>query len=261
MFATRPMLTAATIVATFDKVGATIPAPVRSAYETAEKVSREAKRLGQSGPDLTVAVYNALAEGRDPATDEAVQVALAAQSLGGEVVVRKVEADAGERLVNVMADQADAIVKAWRKPFDAAARDLTSAHSILGDIELTDTGAVVRRGAAATDAWANANKADATIAEIITGWATLARLIRATDDAKRTALRITQPTPTQWTEHKLTGRSLSAWEAVRLGLELHLPTTSEYRAALSELQAADEARSNATTVRQPSGVSVYQARV
>jgi hypothetical protein len=230
------------IITASEQVGAKLPPAVVEAYDRTTRHSQKAAAIYPPAGALAAAVVAALDADRDPAADPTVQRLLAAQQLGGSDrgAVRGVQSLLEQQLQDVCRAQAGAIVKAWRRPFDAAAATLVKAHERLGDIDLDDTGTVVQQGGDAAAVWASARAALSAIAQINDAWFSLAQLTRfASDNPHLAALRITSASPEQyaaWVDDKR-GRRAGAWEMVAAGLPLSLADGSEFARRCSAIEA------------------------
>lgn len=128
--------------------------------------------------DMSSAVAAALADGRDPTGDPAVQRAVTAGAISGHGVRQSVTGAATGQVQTVYADHAGALVDVLRGPFDRAAEDLAAAHATLGDIDLDDTDTIVKRGPDAASAWSQATTAAATVKIVTDAWGQLYDFVR-----------------------------------------------------------------------------------
>ena len=218
------------IMTAVNALGASAPKGIAESYEETNRVSAAARALGAGREDLAIAVNGALVAGRDPAKDPEVQRVLIASQIANEGVVQTVESIAFKRFREVCTANAEPLVIAWRKPFDAAATKLASCFQQIGPIPLEDTGSIMQRGGDIAAVWAEAQSATQTIESIRTGWTALAQFTRtAPINPDFRVLQLAEVSYAAWTEHTLRRRKLNPWEYQLAGLDLSLPTAAEYR--------------------------------
>jgi hypothetical protein len=235
MYARTPLSTVKSIIATSDTVGATLPKPVTDAHARAVRITTGAQHL-HPGPDaLTAAVVSALDAGRDPAADpEVARLHLSAILGVGAGMTRTVEDVVGTQLLGVVVDHAEAIIRAWAKPFDKAAAALVGAHRVIGDVPLDDTATILRAGGDIAATWAQATAASQTVGLLAAAWVDLATVTRfAPVDPNRAALRFADVAADK--ADSLDLRKLGAWDAVRAGLPLSLADGLTYRRRVAAL--------------------------
>lgn len=218
--------TTSVILGTFNTLGLTPPKAILEARARAERVSA-GSQLGR-GDGLPRAVARAIDAGADPATDPEVARLLTLAQLASRNIGDAVTQVAKDDLASVFTEHSDAIVKAWRKPFDQAAATLAAAHGVLGSVELEQTADIISRGGTAADAWVQAQTATGTIDVIQSGWTSLAGLQHVTLDRQYFALRTADIDVNTWLRLKLTDQKLKPWQVVSEGLTLSLPTMREY---------------------------------
>jgi flavin-binding protein dodecin len=229
---------AAQLIAALDKVGAKPPAAVAESYATTIRVS---DAIGVRPESIYPAIAAALTRGDDPTTDTEVQRILTSGQISNGGVIAGVDDIAFTRFREVAAEHADGIVTAFRKPFDQAATTLTTAHQSLGDVPLSDSDTILRIGGDAPAQWALAQSAVQTITLIIRGWAALAAFTGISSDAIRhQVLRISAPSYEQWVSQELEGKKADPWAAILEGLDLALPTSSQYRERVDTIQHGAE---------------------
>ena len=123
--------------------------------------------------------------------------------------------------------QADAIVAAWREPFDQAAATLTVAHSHIGDVPLTDAQTILHKGANIAEVWAGARSAVETIDALLLAWASLMPFARLVTPQKgHELLRLAAIDWPTWRDTNLP--DANPWAMVRASHTLSLPTADEY---------------------------------
>jgi len=230
------------IIGSFTDSGAKAPKSFADAHGRATRIAAAARNLGAGQGDLAQAVMAALDAGRDPAADPDVQrIAIAAQ-IANPGIEQQIDALAFDGFHEACAVHTDAIIAAWRKPFDAAAAVLADAHQRLGNVALEDTTAIIAKGADAADVWAKATAAVKIIEAIRHGWLGLVGITHAApDDRNHAVLRIADVDYPTWTAQQLHGRKVGAWDAVLAGLTLALPSPAEYRQRVNTITKAQEA--------------------
>lgn len=222
--------TAAAIITAINNTDAKAPKAILDAYADCQRISTEAQHLYPRGDTLAPAVAAALSEGRDPATDPAVQRILIATQIGGEGIAAQVTDIAYDRFRQVCTQHADDLVLAWRKPFDTAAETLAVAHERIGTLALNDHAAIVALGGDSAGVWATARAAEQTIDTIAAGWMAVGEFTRTVQPSPDfRVLRLAAVDYQTWTAHNLHRAKLTPWEILPLGLELALPTVAEYR--------------------------------
>lgn len=222
-----------TVMTTATTNGATIPKPLAADYAALVGLAEQVRDFTTDlGDTVGAAVLDALAEGRDPATDPAVQAALNARAL---LVASGALDDAlAIRAQTFIETNAAQLLEACRKPFDRAAATLADAHDFLGDVDLTDSRAVLATGGNAATAWAQANDAERTIAAIVKAWKLVAQLTRAIPYHHRHPLLVTVAPPADdYLEHAAS--VATPWDAVRRGWTLDLATPESYAARIGDV--------------------------
>lgn len=215
---------ASTIAAVCDHLGVAQPAPVAVAYQRLVAQLAAADTLGPPPTALVDAVAAAVDAGRDLATDADVLAAVVRERL---VAARPLLiARAGRAYAESVRGELDTLIATWRDAFETAAARLRDAHRVLGDIDLEDSDTVVRLGAAAATAWADARAALATIEHVRRGIAAAALLSARTPNPEHSLLRIANPTDDQRTALRR-GRA-TAWDLIRAGVELDLADHPEH---------------------------------
>jgi len=229
--------TARTLLSALETTGANMP-KVAAAYAHATKISDSVHALGIPQDALALAVSAALEDDRDPGTCPEVQRIVATNAFANPGITVAVDAQAFEGFRAVCRHNLDAIVKALRTPFDAAAATLTEAHARIGDVPLEDTGTIMRKGADVAEVWAKATAAVKVIDAAEAGWQALGTITGASSsDQRYRVLRIAVVDHATWVEREFEGQKLSPWDATRAGLALSLPTVSEYRQRVAAIEA------------------------
>jgi hypothetical protein len=203
--------------------GVRLPKTITDAIARADRI-RASRPVS---PTVAATVADARAAGRDPGSDPAVIAAVVNRAiLDAE---RTIDDQALASLAAAYTEHADELVAAWRKPFDAAAAELNAAHAVLGDVALSDSASVVKKGGSAADAWVKATKAVELIGRIVTAWVSRARVTNTHRQGEKLqhARVLADLTPGQYLDAEL---GQNAWDLIRQGHELSLPTLDEYRA-------------------------------
>jgi len=219
-----------TLIGSFTAAGATAPKALIAAHERTMRLSEGVRGLSTRPEAIFAAVAAALERGEDPAAAADVVRILTSTQIQNAGVVAGVDDLAFDGFREAAIAHTDAIIAAWRKPFDAAAAVLADAHQRLGNVGLEDTSTVIAKGADAADVWAKATAAVKVIEAIRHGWLGLVGITRAVpDDRNYTVLRIAAIDHPTWTAQQFHGRKVGAWDAVLAGLTLALPTPAEYK--------------------------------
>ena len=234
MFTLNDHRQAKQVITTAESLGAKLPTPVTAAYERATRIIEACKRLGPGQEALAVAVTAALDAGNDPAADpEVARVHLAAQ-LGNRGVEQGVEAIVSGQMTEVWAAHADAIVRAFTRPFEKAAATVVSSHQHIGDHPLDDTAAILRKGGTIGETWGKAKDAVSTIVAVDAAWVALAHVTHfAAVDKRYAVLRIAAVPADQWTTPGVVN---GAWDVALAGLDLALADGPEYRRRVAAVQ-------------------------
>lgn len=222
--------------------------PPKAVAEAVERHARLTNAQLGSPMSLADAVVDALDAGIDPLEDPVVRTIAVGQVIDRHGTREELKRLAEAQASNAIAENADAIVQAWRKPFDAAARDLVSARKVLGAVDLADAPGIAAKGEGAPTAWGSALEANATIGTIRFAWQSLHRLVpgRARDSNLR-LLTIADVDAETWHTEGLRGSKLDAWQATVAGYELSLPTLSEFRQRAKAVNAYSSAPERAGT--------------
>ncbi|MEP7194445.1 MAG: hypothetical protein ABI903_16490 [Actinomycetota bacterium] len=210
---------------------------VVDSHASAVKYSTAARNLGVPQGVLAAAVTAALQRGDDPASCPEVQRVATASQISGEGVSQGVDAIVFETFREAAHNNADQLVESWRVPFDKAAATLTAAHQSIGNLALDDAAAIMLKGGDIAKVWGEAREAAATIDRIIMGWSALGEFTRlANRDQSWNVLRLAVVDLD--TIGSLDPRKISPWEAVLAGLELDLPTFTEYQQRVRAIENA-----------------------
>jgi hypothetical protein len=141
---------------------------------------------------------------------------------------------------DVFSEHADAILTAWSKPFDQAARTIGTCHQRIGDIPLEDTATIVQAGGDIASVWAQAQAAAAVLDSLAGVWVALANLTGfAPIHPRLPALRIATATPEEWAAVEFERKTPGAWTVQLAGLTLSLADGSEYVRRVAAIERAE----------------------
>ena len=203
---------------------------------------------------VATAVAVALALGADPLTDPKVAKAIALDRVTAQGVLASIEDASYTRLGEACEEHQDEIVAALRKPFDKAAASIVAAHERIGDVDLADSDLILKKGGDIASVWAEAVEANKLIDDIVNTWVALDQFVHtSTIDRRWINLRIVDTTAETWDEADMERKTLTAWDAVRVGATLSLPTRAEVderRAAITNRRAEIQAEAVAEPKRQ-----------
>lgn len=196
-----------------------LPKAVAEAIALAAKAetAADAIRPAPSGL-LGSTIAAALLAGRDPSADPEVQRLRTLESIlsiaGPSVRVW------GEGVVNAaLTEHADAMLETWRAESVTAGESLTAAFDLVGDIELSDSGAFLRGGPQGAEAWANASAAVVQLKNLAQAWTALAELTRFASSGGYPVLRLASLDVETLDR---VGRHADAWTLVRAGVRIEL---------------------------------------
>ncbi len=225
--------------------GATLPAAVVAARDRATNLPATLSRAIAERDGLAAALLDVLDAGRDVLTDNKIRRMVTATGLHPARAYEGVEAALARTLSQTLRDHVDDVINAFRPAFDAAADTLVNARELLGDLDLNDAPAILRRGGAAAEAWAAAGGAIETLNRIDLA-VTLLGLSTGQDiaDPASRPLRIADLDLTQLEKH---GAAADPWTLVRAGIALDLATVNAFRARRDAIAAARQARTQAHT--------------
>jgi len=232
---------AAQLIAMLDKTGAKTPAAVTESYATTTRVTQAVRAIGVRPETIYPAVAAALTRGDDPTTDTEVMRILVSGMISNQGVTTGVDDIAFTAFRETCTEHADNLVTAFAKPFDQAAKTLTTAHQSLGDVPLADSDTILRIGGDAPAQWAKAQAAVQTITSIIGGWFALAQFTgHRTDPIRHQVLRIAAVDFQTWQTKQLEGKPADPWAAIIEGLDLALPTFTEYAQRVATIMQGAE---------------------
>lgn len=230
---------ASQIFSSITSTGAKAPKPVFDAWRDVQRVGEAARQL-YPGPDAVGhAVAAALLDGRDPLADPQVQRIVTAGAIGVEGVAVVVDGVAYARLREVLVENADAVVAAWRVPFDQAAGTLAAAFDRIGPVALADAELWLKHGKDAAELWTQSRAASETVEAVRAGWVAFGDftgLVRI--DPVHRVLNAAEPTYEQWVNNNLRNAKVAPWELLCAGCRLSLPTPSEYHQRVRQITDA-----------------------
>lgn len=235
-----------------EKLELQLPKPVMQAYARVKKIragieSMPAYKLG----GIASAVAGALGRDADPLTDPEVLRAITLDAITTSAVLAHIEDEPFMQLWQVVDEYQDEVVIELRKPFNVAVAVLVAAHERIGDVALTDSDLILKKGGDIASVWAEAVAASKVIESIVLTWAVLDRFIHERElDRRWINLRIVNPPAETFDGLGWSLKTITAWDAVIAGVELSLPTRSEYthrRAVLTE----ERAEIQAAALREP----------
>lgn len=225
--------------------GATYPKAVAKALEDAEKLSAAVAALAApSVDDIAAAVVDCLTAGRDPLDDEHVRRLTTAATLAGpsgNALTGGVSRAGERRVVAALTAEVDTMLTTFGAAVAEAGTTLTGAWRILGDLELTDSTAVLRMGPDASRAWTDARDAQKRIRALDGGWFGLAEATRFASSTDAATLRLADVSLEQF--EKL-GRKAEPWAIVRAGVTIELADRESIRARVERLETERNAREN-----------------
>jgi len=197
----------------------TPPQAVTEAIELGAKANAAAAGIAPPPAALLgAAIAAAVLAGRDPAADKEVQRLRTLESIS-PMAASSVR-DWGEaHIVAALTEHADAMLETFRVESVTAGEALTAAFELVGDIELNESEAFLRRGPEGAEAWANANAAVDRLKALTQAWSSLAELTRFSSDNGRPVLRLADLTADDFDK---VGRSADAWTLVRAGVRIEL---------------------------------------
>lgn len=222
-----------------------VPPAIQAGHDRHDRTTAAMKKLTRDHAQtasLVASVVDAFENNTDPVSDPDIQRLLVAERIADHV--RSVPEFSAQRLEDTYRDHADDLIAALRGPFDTAARDLAEAHGVLGDVDLDDTAAIVRRGAAATEAWGDATTAATAVGIALDAWRHLYLLAtRRPLDARYRPL-ILADISAAYVDADV-DHEVDAWTAVCNGWELSLPTHDGYQARVDAVATERESRAAA----------------
>lgn len=221
------------VLGVFDQLDAEHPPALAAVIERHERIrTTQAAAAAATLGDVASLTVEALANGRNPATDKAILSALNVQALAefeprvAAVLVAEMDA--------AIHDNADLIVEAWRPGFDTLAATLIDCHTALDGLDLDNADAVLRLGGDAASAWSTATATLQSFHRLLVGWQALATIAHQTVDRRAILLWCAAIDLDGNLDIDL--RSAKPWAALDHGMPLTLNTprkVAEDRAAIA----------------------------
>ncbi|MDO8646119.1 MAG: hypothetical protein Q7R42_06030 [Candidatus Planktophila sp.] len=240
-----------------ETLGLKLPKAVGEGHARMEKVAKGIESIpAHNLTGVASAVADALSRDADPTTDPEVLRAIAHSVITGTGIAVNVEAASYSQLRDLYEQFQDEIVDELRKPFDLAAAALVLAHERIGDLDLKDDSkAILAKGGDIAKVWATAVEASKAIENVVLAWVSLGQFIKEELlDRRWLNLRLVNPSAEIFDANDWSRVAVTPWGAVRAGVELSLPTRSEYverRAAITNQRAELEAESRREPKRRP----------
>jgi hypothetical protein len=211
-------------------IGADLPKPVAEAIADLETLTTAVASIKPpTAEDVFEAAAAAILDGRNPFDDEQVRGLVAARNFSDSGALQEGIKNAGHnRVAEAMTANADTLVGILKEAVDAAGKELTAAHAILGDVELGNSETILQMGTKAAAAWVQAKTAIDTIEKVLPGWYWLADLTRFASASMDPSFRIADLAID--TIEKV-GRKANAWAIVKAGgtIDLATRTTAKQR--------------------------------
>jgi hypothetical protein len=220
---------------TATRIGGKVPKTLTDQRDSLAALSGKVRAF-DIGADLPNTVLASLEAGHDPATDPDVQTAATRSILGQSSY--GIAAALDQRLTQYLIDNTDALLALFDKPFAAAAATLAAARERLGDVDLSDTAAVIARGGDAASVWAGARAADDAIHQIQQAWKILGNVSTGAKVQPRYRLLIiAEVPPAEFQSQDFVDAAVTrAWGAARRGYPLvhATPETLSERVAAAQ---------------------------
>ena len=218
------------------------PTTVADAMRAREEIAAATANIINPTPDdVAFAVAEALAAGRDPLDDDTVRRLTTARVLAGptgDALRGGVDRAAETRVVKALTAEADEILSLLGNAFNAAGGVLSAAWRILGELDLTDSQAVLKMGPDSSRAWTDALDAQRRIRAIDDGWYALAELTRFASSTDAPTSRMAD---VSFEQYQQLGRKADPWAIVRSGITLDLADRFTIRDRVARLQEEREA--------------------
>ncbi len=226
------------------KLGVPLPTKISDQLSQATALVTAAEQI--SGTALKGAVLDALAAGRDYHDDITIRGLLLDHVLVHQTNINNAaRTRSDDDLTTAVVEHADTILTAWAAALEPHCDALRAAAAAL-PADLTDTQAIINRGAEAMRHWASAQEAITLWAAAIQGFTMLAMASRIT--VADTALVMAPVDAADLERARITaqreGKPIDAWTLARQGIALRLATLSDYmeRSATLDQQRQAAAR-------------------
>lgn len=215
------------------------PKAVTEAIALAEKANAAAASIAPPPAALLgAAIAAAVLAGRDPAADKEVQRLRTLESIS-PMAAPSVRAWGEAHVVATLTEHADTMLETWRAASVTAGEALTAAFDLVGDTELSDSEAFLRRGPRGAEAWANARSAVDRLKALGQAWSSLAALTRVASDGGYPVLRLADLDAA--TLDKV-GRTADAWTIVRAGARIEIADRTTMPQRLAHIADGRQAR-------------------
>lgn len=227
-----------TVLKNAEALGAKVPKATAADWDALLTIIDRADALkAELSHDIGTKVVAALEAGADPFEDAAVQQAAVRTVLTDRMAAVEQAIDA--RTDRYMDDHAENLLAIFAGPFDRAAAKITDALGRLGDVDLTDTKAVAKRGPDAAAAWAEVQQAEQAITTITQTWKVLSGVTNAVPriDKRYPVLVIAEAPAEEFVAERLGGVAISPWDAARRGWTLSLATPAGYLERIATINA------------------------
>jgi len=176
---------------TYTAIGGVFPKALTKALEDYDKITAVRIEVPSTEAITDLLAAHMLA-GTDPFEDPAVLRVAAQRALTnarGESLSYAVGESAERHVLAQVGECADGILADWGKAAVKPGQILADAYAVLGDVDLTSSGTILKMGTAATRAWAAASDAIALMRVIDAGWNSLAELTQFANANNHQALR------------------------------------------------------------------------
>lgn len=224
-----------TVLAATRRIGAPLPVAITTAADRAAAIARAGENVARPHHELMAAMVRAVDQGKDPALDKDVQRWIAGQALANDAVLHGMRAEAADILTTALIEHQADLLTSWRTLFDNTVDTLHDTHDVLGDIDLTNTEAIVQRGPDANTAWATATNAITTLRNIATAWQTWATATRAAAVNRDHAIHIVAEVDWQTYRDNTLGGTVDYWQLVGLDVTLTLADPDEYKQRIRDV--------------------------
>lgn len=248
-------------VSTMLAIGGTFPKDVATALADRQRLADEARTYRYpSADDVADAMASAALAGRDPLDDDVRRLAVIMTFAGvtGNGIANRIEDAALRRVSDTMTEHASEIVATFKEAADAAGAKLTAAHRSLGDVELSNSTAVLNLGVDVASAWVDAKTHEKVVRMIDTAWTMLAHVTHLVSPQQPSALRMADVGIEVY--EQLPYRC-DPWQIVKAGAVIDLASFDNINARIARLNAEREQRTaNAPTFedsyRRQAGIGV-----
>ena len=241
--------------AAMNTAGAKYPAPVAKAITDRDALREAVQDMPPvTRHDVTAAAADALLDGRDPLSDDAVLRLTLAHVMTGDVfnLEQTMTQHANDRIVTAMKDHAPAMVDTLRKAATQPAAELADAVELFGDLSLDDSDRILTLGPAAAEAWAKAKRAVKAIHTLDAGWVALANLTAFANPGTLKVYRLADVDLETWLK---VGNAPDPWALVQAGATIDLATADTARERETRLS---EARQSAGRVPREAFSNAFQ---